>query len=87
MTINFSPHFKRSYQKLPIHIQTDFNKQIALFIQNPKHPSLKTHTLKGKFQECLAFQLRDGYRVLFEYIAPNVVNLLDTGSHDVYKKR
>ena len=56
-------------------------------MQNPKHPSLKTHKLKGKFQECLAFRLRGGYRVLFEFAAPDIVNLLDTGPHDIYKKR
>jgi addiction module RelE/StbE family toxin len=87
MVINFSPRFKRAYQKLPSHIQTDFDKQITLFMENPKHPSLKTHKLKGKFQECLAFRLRDGYRVLFEFDTPDIVNLLDTGPHDIYKKR
>lgn len=87
MVINFSSRFKRAYQKLPTHIQIDFDKQIALLMEDPKHPALKTHKLKGKFQECLAFRLRDGYRVLFEFVSPDVVNLLDTGAHDIYKKR
>ena len=87
MLINVSPRFKRAYKKLPIHIQTNFDKQIAIFMQNPDHPSLKTHKLRGKFQECLAFRLRDGYRVLFEFSEPNTVNLLDVGQHNIYKKR
>jgi addiction module RelE/StbE family toxin len=86
MVVNFSPRFKRKYQKLPLLIQNDFNQQIVVFTKDPKYPSLKTHKLKGKFQECLAFRLRDGYRVLFEFSALNVVNLLDVGSHDIYQR-
>lgn len=64
MIVNFSSRFKRAYKKLPPHIQNDFDKQITLFMRNPNHPSLRTHRLKGRFQECLAFRLKAGYRVL-----------------------
>ena len=87
MIIIFSPRFKRAYKKLPTRIHTDFDKQITLFMQNPKHPSLKMHKLKGKFQECLAFRLQNGYRVLFEFVTLDIINLLDTGPHEIYKKR
>ncbi len=87
MIINFSPRFKRAYKKLPTHIKEDFDKQITLFVQDPNHPSLKTHKLKGNFQECVAFRLRDGYRVLFEFYTSTIVNLLDVGPHNIYKRR
>ncbi len=87
MTINFSPRFKRAYQKLPSHIQDDFDKKITLFTQDAHHPSLKTHKLKGRLQECHAFRIRDGYRVLFDFSDTNTVDLLDVGSHDIYKRR
>lgn len=87
MRVNLSPHFTRAYKKLPLKIQEDFKEAIATFIENPRHPSLKTHKLKGKHQECLAFRLKDGYRVLFEFSAPDAVDLLDVGPHDIYKKR
>lgn len=87
MKINLSPRFKRAYKKLPPHIQDDFDKKITLFIKNPNHSSLKIHRLKGKLQECLAFQLRDGYRVLFEFSKNDIVNLFNTGPHNIYKKQ
>lgn len=87
MTVNLSPRFKRAYKKLPSHIKDDFDIRIALFIKDPRHPSLKTHKLKGRFQECLAFRLRDGYRVLFEFSAPNTVDMLDVGPHNIYERR
>ena len=86
MQVNLSSRFKRSYRKLPSDIREDFDKKIVLFIENPHHPSLKTHKLKGKLQECLAFQLKSGYRVLFEFSGFNIVDLLEVGSHDIYKR-
>ncbi len=86
MLVNLSPRFKRAYQNLPLHIQEDFKTKIKLFIKNPRHQTLKTHKLKGRLQECLAFRLMKGYRVLFEFAASDAVNLLDVGPHDLYKR-
>lgn len=86
MEIRFSPHFKRAYKALPSHIQQSFDKQIAVFIKLPRDPRLGAHKLKGQLQECLAFKLADGYRVLFEYADSAVVQLLDVGPHDHYSR-
>lgn len=86
MEINLSPRFKRAYKKLPHYIQEDFKEKITIFIENPRHLSLKTHKLKGKYQSCFAFKLRDGYRVLFEFSSSRIVNLLDVGPHNIYDK-
>jgi len=84
MQIHLSPKFKRSYKKLPVHIQDDFDMKIPLFLKNQNDQKLKTHKLKGKLQACLSFCLRDGYRVLFEYSLNNAVELLDIGPHNKY---
>lgn len=86
MKVHLSPKFKRSYKKLPAHIQNDFDTKIILFMNDSKHPKLKVHKLQGKLQQCLSFHLRDGYRVLFEYSFDNSVDLLDLGPHDKYSQ-
>lgn len=86
MDVNVSPRFKRAYKKLPAYLKDDFDKKITLFIQNPNHPSLRTHKLRGRLQTCLAFRLRDGYRVLFEFSSADTINLLNVGPHDIYEK-
>lgn len=86
MKINLSPRFKRAYKKLPSGIKDNFDKKIALFIENPKDPKLKAHKLKGKLQSCLSFYLRDGYRVLFEFSEAKTIDLLDVGPHDKYQE-
>ncbi len=86
MHVNLSPRFKRSYKKLETRLQEDFDKKIIFFTESPFHPLLKTHKLKGKLQECFAFCLKDGYRVLFEFFDRNTVDLLEVGPHDIYRK-
>ena len=86
MVINLSPRFTRAYKNLPKHIQKDFKEKIQAFIKDPRSPSVKTHKLKGRLQSCLAFRLRDGYRVLFDFSAADTVNMLDVGPHDIYKR-
>ena len=85
--INLSSKFKRAYKKLPAHIQTDFDKRIKLFFINPFDPKLKTHKLKGRLQSCQALRLKDGFRVLFEFVDSDTVDLLSVGPHDLYDKR
>lgn len=54
-------------------------------MNNPRDPKLRTHKLKGKLEKCMAFILRDGYRVLFEFVEKDIVNLLTVGPHDNYR--
>jgi len=87
MKLNRSSRFKRSFKKLPVHIQKDFEDKIIIFINNPFHSSLCTHKLRGNLTDYYAFYLRDGYRVLFDFEENNnVIILTNIGSHNDYKK-
>lgn len=41
MRYYFTPHFQRSYEKLPKEIQKSFDKQLILLLRNGQHPSLR----------------------------------------------
>jgi mRNA-degrading endonuclease RelE of RelBE toxin-antitoxin system len=41
MRFLYSPHFIRSYKKVPARIQQAFDKQSLLLLQNFRHPSLR----------------------------------------------
>lgn len=45
--LDFSISFRRAYQQLPAEVQAKVDKQIRLFKNNPRHPSLKIHPLRG----------------------------------------
>ena len=38
----FTPHFRRSYQKLPKAIRRAFGKQLIVLLRDIRHPSLRT---------------------------------------------
>lgn len=85
MQINRTSRFKRAFKRLPLQIQKDFIKKIRIFSDNPYYPSLRTHKLRGRLEECYAFDLQDGFRVLFEFSNNNSINLISIGPHDKYK--
>jgi mRNA-degrading endonuclease YafQ of YafQ-DinJ toxin-antitoxin module len=71
---------------MPAHIRADFVKKIEIFRKRPFHPSLYTHKLSGNLADYYAFCLRDGFRVLFDFMETEVALLINIGSHDDYKK-
>lgn len=86
LTIHPSTRFKRSFRRVPRHIKTDFAKKISIFIKHPFHPSLRSHKLSGNLADYDGFYLKDGFRVLFEFMQSEDVLLVNIGSHDDYKK-
>lgn len=86
ITIHVSTRFKRSFQKQPDPIKQDFARKIKEFIKHPFQPPLHTHKLRGNLQDCYSFYLKDGFRVLFEFIESETILLVNIGGHDDYKK-
>lgn len=86
LMVHVSTRFKRSFRRIPKAVQEDFAKQIEQFQVEPFHSDLRTHKLSGGLAGRYSFYLRDGYRVLFEFLSDNVVLLVNIGSHDQYRK-
>lgn len=58
---------------------------LLFFIEEPFHPSLRTHSLSGNLDGCLALSITYEYRLVFKFISDERVLLLDIGTHeDVY---
>jgi len=52
-----TPYFERKFEKLPKNLQKVAARKILLFEQNPSHPGLNTHKLKGHFRDIGPFIL------------------------------
>jgi len=83
--IVFRPIFFRHYNKLPKSLQEEVKEKIGLFRENPKHPFLKTHKLKGHLKDAFSFSVNYKYRVVFYFKTKNVAVFLGVGDHDVYR--
>lgn len=82
--------FKRIYKgwskKHPDLVDT-FKDKIELFVNDPFHPSLRTHSLSGILKGLWALRITYEYRLIFRFIGrrKKKVLLIDIGTHqEVY---
>ena len=74
--IAYSPAFARAYKKQiknQSELQELFNERVDLFIQDPYHPQLRTHKLKGILKDFYSFNLDYDLRVIFYFASDNEV--------------
>lgn len=65
MNSAFTPHFQRSYHKLPDEIQSAFDKKLELLLRDIRHPSLRAKKYdEGK--NIWQMRITGDYRVYFE---------------------
>lgn len=86
MTIKYSPHFEKRLKKRLIKtpsLKKKIVKQIKLLQQNIRHPSLKTHKLKGKRTEEYSCWVEGDLRITF-LIIEKTIYLTDIINHDKY---
>ncbi len=84
MNILYKPTFVRQYKKLPKALQKEIQEKITLFKQEPRHPFLKTHKLRGPLKGRLSFSVNYQYRIVFRYVSSSDVELLAVGDHSLY---
>lgn len=62
-------------------------KQLKFFSTNPKHPSLKTHKLKGSSSGRWSISIEGDIRMIY-YLSGDEAVFFDIGTHEeVYRKR
>lgn len=84
MQIKFYPRFIKQLNRLPLDLQEEVLTKIDLFIENPQHPSLKSHKLHGRLREYYSFSVNYAYRILYK-IKDNEAVFAEIGTHDLYK--
>ena len=83
--ILFSPRFKKSFSKLHEQEKKIFYKKLSLFIENHRHPSLRTKKIKGS-EILLESSINMSIRVIWTYENETLILLLDIGHHDILNK-
>lgn len=62
-------------------------RQLILFTQNPKHPSLRTHKLSGKLHNLWSISITRSIRIVYILLKEDEAYFVDIGTHDkVYRK-
>ena len=83
--ILFSSKFKKSFKKLNQCEQKVFYRKLKLFVNNHKHPSLRTKKIKGS-TTLYESSINMSIRVIWKYENEKLILLLDIGHHDSLNK-
>jgi len=87
--IQFSPYFEKRLKEI---VKRDkslldkINKQFNLFINNSRHPSLRTHKLEGNLDKFWSISVNRSIRMIYREVE-DTAYFTDIGKHEeVYKK-
>ena len=74
--------FKKYFHKLSQKQKVLFIQRLQILKDNPKHPFLKIHPLKGNLYGFYAFSLGGDLRVRFKWINKDIIRLYKIGTHN-----
>lgn len=73
------PEIKQYLEKR--RLEKKFEKQKALFENNPFHPGLETELLEPKSMRIWSFRLDRKYRAIFIFREKDIIEILDVNNH------
>lgn len=72
----FNRNFLKSAKKIPSGEEEKLNRLISLLEENPYHPLLHTKHLTGRLTGYLSFRITRDWRVIFQFLDPQTIQLL-----------
>ncbi|HEV8573454.1 MAG TPA: type II toxin-antitoxin system RelE/ParE family toxin [Dehalococcoidia bacterium] len=82
--VEFTRGFTRLFRRLPDEVRQATYQKLALFAENPAHPSLRVKRVKGT-PGVWEMSITMNYRVTFEVDEERVI-LRAIGTHDVLRR-
>jgi len=82
--IHYNREFEAQFAALPKIIQKKAYKMERLFRDNPFHPSLRLHKLKGKLEGLWSLSIDRKYRIIFKPLENGVLLFVSVGMHAIY---
>ncbi|MBU1151757.1 type II toxin-antitoxin system RelE/ParE family toxin [Patescibacteria group bacterium] len=85
--IHYNKEFEQQFIALPKAIQKKACKCEELFRENPFHPSLRLHKLKGKLDGFWSISIDMKYRIIWKPLADGVILIVSIGLHAIYENK
>ena len=84
--LQYTNLFEERFRKLSVDIQKKALKAESLFRQNPLHPSLRLHKLKGRLKDGWSISIDVKNRIIFRVMPDGVIVFSNIGSHAIYEE-
>lgn len=86
ISVVFTNSFLKSARKLPTSQQNKLAQLLETLQENPFNPKLHTKTLSGPLTGFYSFRVTRDWRVIFQFLAPDKVKLIEVGHRkDIYR--
>ena len=83
--IFYTERFIKRLKKLPPEIIDLACEKESLFKENPLHPSLRLHGLKGKMRGYWSISVNERCRIIFRRLDSGDILFISIGNHDIYR--
>ena len=84
MKIFITSKFEKEHKKLSDFLKNKTKQKEIIFKNNPFDKRLKTHKLKGKYNNYWSFSVSGSHRIMFEFLDKNEVAFINIGNHSIY---
>lgn len=81
MIVRFHRDFDKQYKKLKVSEKKKTQERLLLFLQNPYHPVLNNHPLKGKYLDYRSINITGDLRAIYKLISDSEVIFIAVDSH------
>lgn len=83
--IHYNADFEKQFSSFPKSIQKKACKCEGLFRENPFHPSLRLHKLKGNLEGLWSISIDRKCRIVFKPMDDGVILFVSIGVHSIYE--
>ena len=81
MKIRFHSNFDKQYKKLSESQQDKTQERLVLFLQNPFHPVLRNHPLKGSYKGYRSINITGDLRAVYKFISSEECIFITIDTH------
>lgn len=81
MVIQYTSEFKKQYKKLSKKFKEQFDERLILFLDDPGHPFLRVHPLKGTFVGYWSMNISGDLRALYRRDGDDIIIFALIGTH------
>lgn len=83
--IFYNKNFEKQFRALSRETQEKAVHAERLFRENPFHPSLRLHKLKGKLEGLWSISINRKNRIIFEVLENGEMLFVSVGGHAIYE--
>ena len=86
MTVQFHSRFKKKLATFPVSIRRRFYDRLALLLADPYHPTLRNHSLQGRYYGYRSINITGDLRAIYKMIPDDVCLFVVIDTHsNLYK--